>query len=77
MYSAFLRVFFLIAGICLAGIANAQDSLSREAPRMADGMRANGKIYVVVTVLIIILSGLFIYLIRLDRKISRLEKSMK
>lgn len=77
MYSAFLRVFFFITGICLAGIANAQDSLSREAPRMADGMRANGKIYVVVTVLIIILSGLFIYLIRLDRKISRLEKTMK
>jgi CcmD family protein len=77
MYSAFLRIFFLIAGICFAGIANAQDSLSREAPRMADGMRANGKIYVVVTVLIIILSGLFIYLIRLDRKISRLEKTMK
>jgi hypothetical protein len=77
MYSAFLRVFFFIAGICLAGIANAQDSLSREAPRMADGMRSNGKIYVVVTVLIIILSGLFIYLVRLDRKISRLEKTMK
>ena len=77
MYSAFLRVFFFITGICLSGIANAQDSLSREAPRMADGMRANGKIYVVVTVLIIILSGLFIYLIRLDRKISRLEKTMK
>jgi hypothetical protein len=77
MYSAFLRVLFFIAGICLTGTANAQDSLSREAPRMADGMRSNGKIYVVVTVLIIILSGLFIYLIRLDRKISRLEKTMK
>jgi CcmD family protein len=77
MYSAFLRIFFFIAAICLAGIANAQDSLSHEAPRMADGMRANGKIYVVVTVLIIILSGLFIYVIRLDRKIGRLEKTMK
>ncbi len=77
MYSAFLRIFFFIAGICLAGTVNAQDSLSREAPRMAEGMRANGKIYVVVSVLIIILSGLFIYLIRLDRKISRLERNMK
>lgn len=41
---------------------------------MADGLRANGKIYVVVTVLVVILLGLFIYLFRLDRKITKLEK---
>ena len=41
---------------------------------MAGTMRSNGKIYVVVTVLVIILCGLFFYLTRLDRKISRLEK---
>ena len=44
---------------------------------MADAMRSNGKIYVVVTVLLIILAGLFIYLIQLDRKISRMEKNNK
>ena len=37
-------------------------------------MRSNGKIYVVVTVLVIILAGIFIYLIQLDRKISRTRK---
>ena len=37
-------------------------------------MRSNGKIYVVVTVVLIILIGLLLYLVRLDRKISRLEK---
>jgi hypothetical protein len=37
-------------------------------------MRSNGKIYVVVTVVLIILLGLILYLVRLDRKISRLEK---
>jgi hypothetical protein len=41
---------------------------------MADAMRANGKIYVVVAVLALILLGLFVFLIRLDRKISKLEK---
>ncbi|HEY4207332.1 MAG TPA: CcmD family protein [Puia sp.] len=41
---------------------------------MADQLRANGKIYVVVAVLIVILLGLFLYVIRLDRKITRLEK---
>ena len=37
-------------------------------------MRHNGKIYVVVSVILIILTGLILYLVRLDRKISRLEK---
>jgi len=41
---------------------------------MADTMRDNGKIYVVVAVLLTILAGILLYLIRLDRKISKLEK---
>jgi hypothetical protein len=42
---------------------------------MADGMRSNGKIYVVVAVCLIILIGLFIYVFLLDKKISRFEKN--
>lgn len=42
---------------------------------MADAMRSNGKIYVVVAVLSTILVGLVAYMVRLDRKISRLEKN--
>ena len=38
------------------------------------GMRADGKIYVVMAVVITILTGLIIYLIRLDSKITRLER---
>jgi len=41
---------------------------------MADTMRQNGKIYVVVAVVLAILAGLLLYLIRLDKKISKLEK---
>lgn len=37
-------------------------------------MRSNGKIYVVVAVVLIILFGLLAYLVRLDRKISKFEK---
>jgi hypothetical protein len=42
---------------------------------MADNMRSNGKIYVVVAVVLTILVGLFLYLVRLDRKISNMEKN--
>ena len=41
---------------------------------MADTMRSNGKIYVVVTVLATIFAGIFVYLAILDRKINKLEK---
>jgi hypothetical protein len=37
-------------------------------------MRSNGRSYVVVAVMLTILAGLVLYLIRLDRKISRFEK---
>ncbi len=41
---------------------------------MADTMRSNGRIYVVVAVMLTILLGLILYIIRLDKKISKLEK---
>lgn len=41
---------------------------------MAELMRSDGRIYVVIAVLLTILAGLVIYLIRLDKRISRLEK---
>ena len=41
---------------------------------MADTMRSNGKIYVVIAVILAIFAGIIIYLMRLDRKISKLEK---
>lgn len=44
---------------------------------MADQMRSEGKIYVVVTVLSVILIGLFIYLISIDKKVGKLEKEIK
>lgn len=44
---------------------------------MADTMRSNGKIYVVVVVLATIFAGIFTYLVILDRKISKIEKEEK
>ena len=52
----------------------AQAQSDSQHVEMADQLRANGKIYVVVAVLIIILLGLILYVVRLDRKITRLEK---
>lgn len=46
-------------------------------PEMADAMRANGKIYVVVAILLLVLAGVAAYLFLLDRKITRLEASSR
>ena len=54
--------------------AAAQSVHAQEKVEMADGMRSNGKIYVVVAVLAVIFIGLLLFLIRIDRKVSRLEK---
>jgi len=65
---ALLSLFLGFMGL----MAQAQPDSQRV--EMADQLRANGKIYVVVAVLIVILLGLILYVVRLDRKITRLEK---
>ena len=43
---------------------------------MADVMRSNGKIYVVVGAIVILFVGIIVYAISIDRKLSRLEKEV-
>ena len=62
-------VFLFLLLSCGEAWAQATDDIE-----MADVLRANGKIYVVVAVLTAIFAGLVIYLVRLDRRIGRLEK---
>jgi len=66
------RTLFLILLNIIAIVLNAQDSTQKV--KMADTMRSNGRIYVVVAVILIILIGLLLYIARLDRKISKMEK---
>ena len=63
-------LWLVVCGLLCNSILFAQDA----KPEMADMMRSNGKIYVVVAVCLTILVGLFIYVFLIDRKISRLEK---
>ena len=43
---------------------------------MADTMRSDGKIWVVVGVITIVFLGIITYLVLLDRKISKIEKGL-
>ena len=65
----FLLLVFLMMGMSLCGIAQGDKPVE-----MADTMRSNGRIYVVIAVILTILVGLVLYIVRLDKKLSRLEK---
>lgn len=43
---------------------------------MADVMRSNGKIYVVVGVILIIFAGIVFYMVKVDRKLSKMEREV-
>ncbi|HEY2721110.1 MAG TPA: CcmD family protein [Chitinophagaceae bacterium] len=69
---------FLISAIALLLLSfTCYSQTDGDKAEMADLMRSNGRIFVVVAVVIIILIGLILYLARLDRKITRLEKENK
>lgn len=57
----------------IAGLLAILPAYAQEKPEMADLMRSNGKIYIVVAVCLTILIGLFFYAWTIDRKISRME----
>ena len=48
-----------------------------QTPEMADQMRSEGKIYVVVAILLVVVIGLVAYLFSIDRKVSRIEKAQE
>jgi len=62
----FIKTLF---GLCILGTAYGQNQVE-----MADNLRAEGKIYVVVTIILIVLAGLIFYLFLLDKKVKKLEK---
>ncbi len=65
----------------LAGLLLLSQNLMAQQPvadgvEMADRLRADGKIWVVVAVIATVFAGIIVYLVRLDRQISKLEKEV-
>ncbi len=64
------KILTLVIFILSAVTSFAQDN----GIEMADTLRNNGKIYIVVICIVIILVGLLVYLFNLDRRLKMLEK---
>ena len=72
-----LRAAFLLLLALVVHALHAAAQPAADSPEMADALRHDGKIYVVVAVITVVLSGLLALLISLDRKVSRLERELK
>ena len=67
--------------LLLSVAAQAQEKISvttadysNSSVEMADLMRSEGKIYILVGIVLLIFAGLTAYVIHTDRKVSKLEK---
>ena len=74
MYQKMKKITRILLGLLLLII---NPTLFAQDAQMADTMRSEGKIYVVVAIILVIFFGLIAYLIYTDRKISKLEKRLK
>jgi uncharacterized integral membrane protein len=70
----FLVAFLFLYLLPLFAMAQATEN---ERKYTAFDMRANGKIYVLTACILVIMIGLILYMVRLDRKMSRIEKESK
>ena len=72
---SFKKIFLVFFAVFVSLFASAQQvTLQSNTVEMADGLYQSGKIYIVVIVIAIVFAGIVFYLIRLDNKISKLEK---
>jgi hypothetical protein len=69
--------FALSLLFCLPVLATMAQEGGQSPVEMADAMRQNGKIYVVIAVILTILAGLIAYVVRIDRKLTKLEKESR
>lgn len=75
-----MRPFFLTKAPLASLLLFSQNLLAQQpvadGVEMADRLRADGKIWVVVAVIAAVFAGIIVYLVRLDRQIGKLEKEV-
>ncbi|WP_051359693.1 CcmD family protein [Adhaeribacter aquaticus] len=85
MFKKWALLVCLLLSLLVANVSVAQSestvmveaNAGAQEVEMADKLRSDGKIYVVVGCVLVVLVGMIIYLVAIDKKISRLEKQYK
>ncbi len=60
-----------------ASFIQAQDMMAVQEPEMADSLREDGKIWIVITVIGMIFTALVLFMIYLERRLKKLEERIK
>jgi hypothetical protein len=68
------RLGFTVAFLLISALSWAQNTADSVSPSIDETMRSHNKIYVVMAVCVVILVAFFLYLIRIDLKVSKKEK---
>jgi len=69
-----MNKIFKWLSVFIAALFVSVNSFAQQQQDSMELMRSNGKIYVVVASCFIIVTGLFVYVFLIDRKIGKLEK---
>lgn len=69
-----MKKILLTVSACVAATGITLGQATSTNVEMADALHQNGKIYVVVGVVIIIFAGLVWYMIGLDRRLRKIEQ---
>lgn len=67
---------FSLSALAQEKIPVTESDYSNNSVQMADQMRADGKIYVLVGIITIIFIGITVYVVSTDRRITKIEKNL-
>ncbi|HOZ88132.1 MAG TPA: hypothetical protein PL029_10250 [Bacteroidia bacterium] len=70
------RYSLLALGMFFSLLIKAQTGLVAAEPEMADQFRADGKIYIVITVIAMVFVAIVVFLTLIERKITRIENQL-
>ena len=70
-------IFCLLVSVFFISENSIAQTAANEAVPMADKLRADGKIWVVVAVIAVVFIGIAINMLRLESKVGKIEKELK
>lgn len=70
------KKILILVSLFISLVSSAQETIV-DGPQMADAFRADGKIYIVISVIAIIFLSIVVFLIAIERKLKKLENQIE
>jgi|688.fasta_scaffold1418276_2 hypothetical protein len=71
------KIFCFFLPLLMVLFSSTGFAQSDGSPEMADLLRSNGKIYVVLLTVLMVFAGMIAFLFSLEKRISKLEKNLE